>query len=93
MNKGMLSIGFRSKEDRVIYIYTTNMLESGYPFQSLALLLRLYTLEIHLWVVIALVWSYNRLLASDDLVSLLENALFTTVDCRAAILWLTYLSQ
>jgi hypothetical protein len=46
-NKGMLSIGFRSKEDGVIYEYNerarTQALESGYPFQSLALLLRLYT--------------------------------------------------
>ena len=39
--KGMPSISFRSKEVGVVYVYQA--LKSGYPFQSLALLLRLYT--------------------------------------------------
>jgi len=45
--QGDVPIGFRSKEDGVVYVYNeyarTQALKSGYPFQSLALLLRLYT--------------------------------------------------
>ena len=45
--QGDASIGFRSKEDGVVYVYNeharTQALKGWYSFQPLALLLRLYT--------------------------------------------------